>query len=74
MMQSLKWDDGTVYFGDVEGMIPNGTGTAFYVNGDVYFGKWSKGEPQGKGVFKSKNGIYFGSFEKGKLIKYNFPK
>lgn len=67
-MEKITWDDGTKYFGNVTSGLPNGTGVAFYTNGDVYYGGWKMGVPTGQGVLKKNSRFFNGNFESGKYI------
>ncbi|GKD37423.1 phosphatidylinositol 4-phosphate 5-kinase 7-like protein isoform X1, partial [Tanacetum coccineum] len=42
-------ENGGVYIGDVNRMIPHGTGTYTWSNGTFYEGDWEKGKMTGRG-------------------------
>ena len=44
------------YEGDLTDNIPNGYGTAYYSNGDIYEGYWKNGKRHGTGSYTWKNG------------------
>lgn len=50
----IKYQDGSLYSGNVKDKNINGMGRMDYANGDVYQGQWANGKAQGKGVFYDK--------------------
>ena len=45
-----NYDDGDVYYGQMEGGQPHGYGTYTYDNGDKYVGEWKNDKPHGYGT------------------------
>lgn len=55
------------YEGQLHQGFPQGTGQAFFPNGDRYLGTWEKGVFQGKGTYHyAHGGVYEGSWSLGK--------
>ena len=62
----VKYDDGSVYVGEIIKKFRYGLGTMFYVSGDIYRGNWYLDIITGEGVMAYQNGnIYDGEWEGG---------
>lgn len=65
---TLKFPDGTVYYGFVSDGLPHGYGTALHADGSVYSGGWHAGTPSALGIFQLTNGtVYVGTFNRGRM-------
>ncbi|MBQ1697562.1 MAG: caspase family protein [Bacteroidales bacterium] len=69
--KSDKPKDPKRYFGEIQDGKPSGYGAMTYQNGDIYYGKFTRGEYDGQGVYidkeskTKKSGLYYkGSFVK----------
>lgn len=62
-IDTLLFDDGTLYMGQAKDSIFNGKGTCIYTDGTVYSGDWKNGSWDGQGTLIYSDGdIYKGSF------------
>ena len=59
------------YKGDYINNIKNGNGLYLFNNGNIYYGNWFNGKPNGKGNYETKNKIYSGQWKDGNLIEIN---
>ena len=61
--EKIVYADGSVYEGDIVGLLREGRGTLTYANGDVYVGAYVEDEKCGEGVLTYANGDrYEGAF------------
>lgn len=45
------WPTGMKHYGEFANGEISGLGVRFYLEGDIYFGEWSRGKNHGKGTF-----------------------
>ena len=65
----------SIYQGEIENNLPEGTGVLKYPCGGVYSGEFQYGQPEGRGVLKYCNGaVYEGEFKGGKFEGRGFLK
>ena len=50
--ETLKFDNGEMYVGQLRNELPDGTGVYTFANGDVFTGEWRNGLMDGVGTFK----------------------
>ena len=69
--QTLKYEDGSAYYGEIKNGKENGLGIANYLDGCKYEGEYLNGERNGIGIYYEENGkTYMGEF-KGNYV-YGF--
>lgn len=60
---TILFDDGTLYMGEVLDSLSNGQGTCVYTDGTVYEGQWKDGRWDGEGTLRYPDGdVYTGHF------------
>jgi TPR repeat protein len=68
-MAQLKYNDGTVYEGELYLGKPQGMGKYTWADGTFYEGDWSNGVPHGKGKKRFTNGaVQEGNWENGQFL------
>lgn len=62
-VDTIQFNDGTLYMGEVRDSLFNGKGKCIYVDGTVYEGEWKDGKWDGDGTLRYPDGdIYVGHF------------
>lgn len=65
-IDSLEFEDGTEYVGDMIDNKPNGQGSYTWLGGDTYVGEWKDGLSDGKGTMYHASGdVYVGEWRNG---------
>jgi hypothetical protein len=66
--QTIKYNNGDRYSGEVAGNVPSGYGTYEFINGDKYVGNFFNNKRNGTGTFTFRNGNRFsGNFSDDKF-------
>ena len=64
---NIRYNDGTLYKGDIKNLLPNGQGTLELADGSVYVGTFSDGKYSGIGTYTGADGsFYTGEYLNGK--------
>ena len=64
---TITYENGDVYVGDIDVLCRDGEGVMTYANGDKYDGNWQNDKVDGNGTFYyANNDIYSGEFKEGK--------
>ena len=62
--ETINYDDGDKYVGEVSNGVPHGQGTYTFVNGDKYIGEWKNFLYHGHGMFTLAHGAeYIGEYK-----------
>ena len=54
--ETINYDNGDKYVGEVSNGVPHGYGTSTFLNGDEYIGEFKDGKRHGHGTYTSPNG------------------
>ena len=58
--ETITYDDGSSYVGDVSNGVPHGQGTYTFVNGEKYIGEYEDGLRHGQGIWTHPDGDKYG--------------
>ena len=62
--ETINYDDGSKYVGEVSNGVPHGQGTYTFANGDKYIGEWKNFLYHGQGMFTYASGEkYVGEYK-----------
>lgn len=64
----LRLTDGSIYTGELKGVVPHGTGVCRYADNHIYQGKWNNGQPEGHGSYVAGKSWFTGVFQSNNML------